>query len=62
MEYDFLFDPARQLLAIGYNVGEGRRDASYYDLLASEARACQLRRRSRRASCRRTAGSPSGAC
>jgi cyclic beta-1,2-glucan synthetase len=38
MEYDFLFDKARHLLAIGYNVGERRRDASYYDLLASEAR------------------------
>ena len=38
MEYDFLYDPARHLLAIGYNVGERRRDASYYDLLASEAR------------------------
>ena len=38
MEYDFLFDHARQLLAIGYNVGESRRDSSYYDLLASEAR------------------------
>ena len=40
MEYDFLFDEARHLLAIGYNVGERRRDASYYDLLASEARLC----------------------
>ena len=38
MEYDFLYDRARHLLAIGYNVGERRRDASYYDLLASEAR------------------------
>jgi cyclic beta-1,2-glucan synthetase len=38
MEYDFLFDKARHLLAIGYNVGERRRDPSYYDLLASEAR------------------------
>ncbi len=37
-EYDFLFDRARHLLAIGYNVGERRRDASFYDLLASEAR------------------------
>jgi hypothetical protein len=34
----FLFDKARRLLAIGYNVGERRLDASYYDLLASEAR------------------------
>ncbi len=40
MEYDFLFDKARHLLAIGYNVGERRRDSSYYDLLASEARLC----------------------
>ncbi|MGB5063616.1 MAG: glucoamylase family protein, partial [Candidatus Competibacter sp.] len=38
MDYDFLYDEARHLLAIGYNVGERRRDASYYDLLASEAR------------------------
>jgi hypothetical protein len=38
MEYDFLFDTRRHLLAIGYNVGERRRDSSYYDLLASEAR------------------------
>ena len=38
MEYDFLYDKARHVLAIGYNVGEHRRDASYYDLLASESR------------------------
>ena len=38
MEYDFLYDKPRRLLAIGYNVGERRQDASYYDLLASEAR------------------------
>ena len=38
MEYDFLYDRARHLLTIGYNVGERRRDPSYYDLLASEAR------------------------
>ena len=38
MQYDFLFDKTRHLLAIGYNVGENRRDSSYYDLLASEAR------------------------
>jgi cyclic beta-1,2-glucan synthetase len=38
MEYGFLYDETRHLLAIGYNVSEGRRDASYYDLLASEAR------------------------
>ncbi|MBF0355267.1 MAG: cyclic beta 1-2 glucan synthetase [Alphaproteobacteria bacterium] len=38
MEYDFLLDHTRHLLAIGYNVSERRQDASYYDLLASEAR------------------------
>lgn len=38
VEYDFLYDPSRRLLAIGFNVSERRRDASYYDLLASEAR------------------------
>jgi cellobiose phosphorylase len=40
MEYGFLFDEARHVLAIGYNVSERRRDASFYDLLASEARLC----------------------
>ncbi len=39
MEYGFLVDKSRQLLAIGYNVAEHRLDASCYDLLASEARA-----------------------
>jgi cellobiose phosphorylase len=38
MEYDFLYNEARQLLAVGFNVEEHRRDASHYDLLASEAR------------------------
>ncbi len=38
VEYDFLYDNARHLMTIGYNVSEGRRDSSYYDLLASEAR------------------------
>jgi len=42
MEYDFLFDKRCHLLAIGYNVGERRRDSSYYDLLASEARLCNF--------------------
>jgi cellobiose phosphorylase len=42
MEYGFLYDKARHLLAIGYNVGEHRRDPSYYDLLASEARQCSF--------------------
>ncbi|MBU2733073.1 cyclic beta 1-2 glucan synthetase [Acidithiobacillus ferridurans] len=38
MDFEFLYDPARDLLAIGYDVGERRRDPSCYDLLASEAR------------------------
>lgn len=38
MEYNFLYDESQHLLAIGYNVEEHRRDASFYDLLASEAR------------------------
>jgi len=42
MEYDFLYDRARHLLAIGYNVDERRLDASQYDLLASEARLCNF--------------------
>ncbi|CAA6604718.1 putative glycosyltransferase 36 [Rhodospirillaceae bacterium LM-1] len=42
MEYEFLFDKARHLLTIGYNVAERRLDSSYYDLLASEARLCSF--------------------
>ena len=42
VEYDFLFDKGCHMLAIGYNVGERRRDSSYYDLLASEARLCSF--------------------
>ncbi|HWQ18918.1 MAG TPA: glucoamylase family protein [Methanotrichaceae archaeon] len=38
MEYAFLFSDSRQLLSIGYNVNDLRRDESCYDLLASEAR------------------------
>ena len=38
IEYDFLYDASRHLMTIGYNVTERRRDSSYYDLLASEAR------------------------
>ncbi|MGA6993864.1 MAG: glucoamylase family protein [Candidatus Deferrimicrobiaceae bacterium] len=40
VEYDFLYDKGRHLLAIGYNVGERRQDSGFYDLLASEARLC----------------------
>jgi cellobiose phosphorylase len=38
VEYGFLYDEGRHLMSIGYNVSNHRRDASYYDLLASEAR------------------------
>jgi cyclic beta-1,2-glucan synthetase len=38
MSFDFLFDPSRKLFSIGYRVAEGELDASFYDLLASEAR------------------------
>ena len=38
MDFDFLYDPARDLLSIGYDIGERRRDPGWYDLLASEAR------------------------
>ncbi len=38
MDFEFLYDTQRDLLAIGYDVGERRRDPSCYDLLASEAR------------------------
>jgi cyclic beta-1,2-glucan synthetase len=38
VEYDFLFDKAQRLISIGYSVHERHRDASFYDLLASEAR------------------------
>ena len=42
MNFRFLLDPKRQLLAIGYRLADadsaGRLDTSHYDLLASEAR------------------------
>jgi cellobiose phosphorylase len=38
VDYSFLYDSTRDLFAIGYNVSDGRRDAGYYDLLASEVR------------------------
>ncbi len=38
IEYEFLYDRASNLLAIGYNATDLRRDESFYDLLASEAR------------------------
>ena len=42
MDYDFLYDEGRRLLAIGYNPTERRRDPNYYDLLASEVRLCSF--------------------
>jgi cyclic beta-1,2-glucan synthetase len=42
MSFGFLFDPQRQIFAIGFRLadteGPGRLDPSFYDLLASEAR------------------------
>ena len=38
LNLQFLYDKSRRLLAIGYNVDDRRLDASFYDLLASEAR------------------------
>jgi cyclic beta-1,2-glucan synthetase len=38
MDFSFLIDPVRELMATGFNVPERRRDNNYYDLLASEAR------------------------
>ncbi len=38
IEYGFLYDKSSRLLSIGYSLDERRQDASYYDLLASEAR------------------------
>ena len=42
MEYEFLYDKGKRLLSIGYSADEKRVDASYYDLLASEARLCNF--------------------
>jgi len=37
-DFSVLFDEARLLFSIGYNLTEGKLDGSFYDLLASEAR------------------------
>ena len=42
MDMDFLYDPDRKLLSIGYDVDTRQRDPGYYDLLASEARLCSF--------------------
>jgi len=41
-DLEFLYDPLRKLLAIGYTLETHRRDPSFYDLLASEARVCSF--------------------
>ena len=38
LDFDFLYDPGRKLLSIGYSLEGRRRDPGYYDLFASEAR------------------------
>ena len=62
MDYDFLYDRARHLLAIGYNVAErpARRELLRPARLRGALRAASSR--SRRASCRRRTGSRSAAC
>ena len=42
VSYAFLYDHSRHLMSIGFNVDELRLDASFYDLLASEARLCSF--------------------
>jgi len=37
MDFGLVFDPARQLLSVGYRCAEGALDLNCYDLLASEA-------------------------
>ncbi|HSE37892.1 MAG TPA: glucoamylase family protein, partial [Blastocatellia bacterium] len=42
MDFRFLYDDERKVFNIGYNVTDGRRDNSFYDLLASEARVASF--------------------
>jgi cyclic beta-1,2-glucan glucanotransferase len=42
MDFTFLLDEERKVFTIGYNIAEGRRDNSFYDLLASEARVASF--------------------
>jgi cyclic beta-1,2-glucan synthetase len=37
-DFSFLYDAEKKLFSIGYNLENARRDPSFYDLLASEAR------------------------
>ena len=38
VDYTVVYDAARHLMAVGYNVDQRRRDTGFYDLLATEAR------------------------
>ena len=40
MDFTFLFNEGQNVFSIGYNMDARRCDASFYDLLASEARLC----------------------
>lgn len=42
MDFGFLYQPARRLFSVGYNVTAQRREGSFYDLLASEARTASF--------------------
>lgn len=42
MNFNFLIDPERKLLSIGFSLSENSLDPSCYDLLASEARLASL--------------------
>ena len=42
VDHGLLYDTARHLMTVGYNVEQHRRDAGHYDLLASEARLCSF--------------------
>jgi len=41
-DLEFLFQPDRKLLSIGFNIDSHKMDNSYYDLFASEARLCSF--------------------
>ncbi|MEO7253949.1 MAG: glucoamylase family protein [Casimicrobium sp.] len=38
VDYSVVYDAARRLMVVGYNVDQRRRDTGFYDLLATEAR------------------------
>ena len=37
MDFKLLYNDARSLFAVGYNLSQGRIESAHYDLLASEA-------------------------